>query len=949
MRIPARFILTVFVGCLGSAAGLEAAETYTPIPINTNGSPRGYWEFLPAAYAANPTKEFPVVIFLHGLGEGGLGTVGGELNRVLANGVANNLNSPSNSIRALLNNQEVVVLCPQNASGAWWSSGSIRPFLDFALANYRIDPKRIYLTGLSSGSQGVMSFMNNDPNADQLAAAVVCAFRGEIDEGAPAQLVQVIPFWILTARGDWSSNPHLTLDLMASELAGLNVPTMLNTNPGGPSPTSTHTGVFSPESGWTWSAGIDAVEGVNPKVTIFPGSNHNSWTATYNSTAMWDWLLTQKKPEVTIMSPVSGHFVTPGEPFQLIAQAADCDDQVLEGAAIQWSSNLDGPLGTGTSLTPAALSPGYHVITCQAIDSKHRGARAEVAVIVPNVSSFSARFDFGSGGAGFPTTDEGWNNVTSVTAGAAGSIVQNTVDIHGTPLGIRLEVTQSFEGINTAGVASSALYPQSAQTDTLYVGNTTSSAEVSISGLNPSAAYEMTFFASRATGSNRVGVFTVNGDHVSLDATDNANQAVTLSNLIPDATGNLVLAITRGTGAAFGYLGVLTLTTSDGAPINAAPTVDAGTDQVILLPEYTTELQGTATDDGRPGSSLTMQWSLVEGPGEAIFDDVSNPVTPVRFTLPGRYLLKLSASDGELDSEDIVTVEVQGDSPTLLVAINAGASSDFTAADGTVFLADTWFTGGGSFTTTIQYANTQDNPLHQVYRYSSGGFSYNIPAGDGDYLVELFFADNAAAGARRFHVLIEGELALNNYDIRSVAGLNTAVIETPNVTVTDGTLNIEFQPLAGNAKVNALRIFKSGASLGGFDDWALEKELIGDDAFREADPDGDGLKNQIEQLFGSEPSLAEASPLAVFHSPDSEFLTLSFPRNTKARDMTVIVERSENFQHWDEVGRISQGIPSGQGFVSDIGTGGIRTTTFRDIFPFPEAGGTFMRLRILRP
>src|SRR5919106_1368252 len=76
---------------------------------------------------------------------------------------------------------------------------------------------------------------------------------------------------------------------------------------------------------------------------------------------------------------------------------------------------------------------------------------------------------------------------------------------------------------------------------------------------------------------------------------------------------------------------VLKLTASDGelsssdtmkvtvVPNNQPPTVDAGPDQIIELPDPAV-LKGIITDDGMPhGSTVTSTWSLVNGPGPVVF------------------------------------------------------------------------------------------------------------------------------------------------------------------------------------------------------------------------------------------------------------------------------------------------------------------------------------------
>jgi len=169
------------------------------------------------------------------------------------------------------------------------------------------------------------------------------------------------------------------------------------------------------------------------------------------------------------------------------------------------------------------------------------------------------------------------------------------------------------------------------------------------------------------------------GMTVSFDAPPNAAQAATLANYsIPGLTlsapvlsGNDV-AFTTSSQAATTYTvtvaGInraadgepLTIVSASfaGTPANHAPAVNAGADQTITLPATTT-LNGTVTDDGLPaGSTLTTTWTKVSGPGSVTFSDASAPSTTTSFSEPGDYVVRLTASDGDLSASDEVTVAV---------------------------------------------------------------------------------------------------------------------------------------------------------------------------------------------------------------------------------------------------------------------------------------------------
>ncbi|HKG48076.1 MAG TPA: RHS repeat-associated core domain-containing protein [Pyrinomonadaceae bacterium] len=133
----------------------------------------------------------------------------------------------------------------------------------------------------------------------------------------------------------------------------------------------------------------------------------------------------------------------------------------------------------------------------------------------------------------------------------------------------------------------------------------------------------------------------------------------------------------RGT-VACNYLfvngnGVLQITESDipPPPVNRPPMVDAGGDQSITLPTNSVSLNGIASDDGLPqGSVLQLAWSVVSGPGAVVFSDAAKATSTATFTTAGDYVLKLTASDGQLSASDTlkVTVVPNNQPPT----VNAG-------------------------------------------------------------------------------------------------------------------------------------------------------------------------------------------------------------------------------------------------------------------------------------
>jgi RHS repeat-associated protein len=107
--------------------------------------------------------------------------------------------------------------------------------------------------------------------------------------------------------------------------------------------------------------------------------------------------------------------------------------------------------------------------------------------------------------------------------------------------------------------------------------------------------------------------------------------------------------------------GVLQITENDTTPppVNRPPIVDAGGDQSVTLPTNSVNLNGSASDDGLPqGSVLQLAWTVVSGPGPVVFSDPTKAISTATFTTAGEYVLKLTASDGQLSSSDTMTVTV---------------------------------------------------------------------------------------------------------------------------------------------------------------------------------------------------------------------------------------------------------------------------------------------------
>jgi hypothetical protein len=155
-------------------------------------------------------------------------------------------------------------------------------------------------------------------------------------------------------------------------------------------------------------------------------------------------------------------------------------------------------------------------------------------------------------------------------------------------------------------------------------------------------------------------------------------------------------------------------------PVNQPPVVNPGPNEIINLPAGAV-LSGTATDDGLPNGTLTTAWTMFSGPGPVTFGDPTSLSTPVRFAMPGTYILRLSANDGAMTSSADVTISVNPDSsvnlapvvnagPNQTIALPASASLRGTATDDGLpsgsTVAVSWTKVSGPGTVTFSNANT---------------------------------------------------------------------------------------------------------------------------------------------------------------------------------------------------------------------------------------------------
>lgn len=243
-----------------------------------------YWEYLPPGY--DESKTYPLLVFFHGAGESG-NPDGSELANVKKHGPPKLINANNDMCFATASGKQCfIVVSPQNGRG-WWDGNDTAGMLAHALKTYKVDTKRVYVTGLSMGggatwNLAVATEAGVTPTsywASKIAAAVPIAgasdsksFHNGICQGIVGKH---LPIWAFHGTADTTVTPA-TSQAWVDKINGVST-----------------------------ANGYSCATTANPmaRLTMYPGVGHNSWTTTYDPNHqveagknLYQWLLTFERP-----------------------------------------------------------------------------------------------------------------------------------------------------------------------------------------------------------------------------------------------------------------------------------------------------------------------------------------------------------------------------------------------------------------------------------------------------------------------------------------------------------------------------------------------------------------------------------------------------------------------------------------------------------------------------
>jgi predicted peptidase len=223
----------------------RSIETQLTLPVHLN-----YLLYLPKDYGEDKAKKWPAILFLHGAGERG-----DDLALLKKHGIPKLVEERSDF--------PFVTLSPQCPLNTWWVAESLMAGLDAllndAVAQLAIDPNRIYLTGLSMGGMGCWQLAAQYP--DRFAALVPICGPCPWGFGFPqrAAVLRHLPIWVFHGAKD------MVVPLADSESI----------------------------------VKVLQAAGGNVRFTIYPDTEHDAWSETYDNPELYEWMLQHTRCKVT--------------------------------------------------------------------------------------------------------------------------------------------------------------------------------------------------------------------------------------------------------------------------------------------------------------------------------------------------------------------------------------------------------------------------------------------------------------------------------------------------------------------------------------------------------------------------------------------------------------------------------------------------------------------------
>lgn len=644
----------------------------------SNGTFIGFYEYKPTNYSANPTTKYPLIIFLHGIGERGDGVT--NLPLVLYNGIPKNIaNGHTMTFTWNGKTETFLVLSPQLSTiYGDWQNFYVDEMIKYAKQNLRVDTDRIFLTGLSLGGGGVWRYASSSlANAQQLAGiAPVCGTCNLVNACNIAQAN--LPVWAFHAMDDGTVGVGCT----TGNIQGVN-----NCGPA-----------------------------VKPLMTLYSNGGHGIWGRSYDTEYNWhdpnmyEWFLGQNKAlavnqlpkanagaDINVSSLLGSVNLNASSSFDPDGNLVRYTWRQISGPSL--GNILNAITGNGlTSVTNLLL--GTYKYELKVVDNR---AGISLDTVTVNVLS-----NLGGGGNVAPVARAGSDvNLTLPTNsttlnGSSSSDQDGSITAYswtkvsgpaqfsiGSPAAASTTITNLAQGTYTFRLT---VTDNGGFTNSDDVIINVAAAATTLPNQDPVAEAGANFSISLPTNTatlNGTASYDPDGSIVSYSwskingpdtyTASNMNTAsATLSNLAAGTYGfQLVVTDNRG-ATAYDYVSV----TVNASVSNQAPVARAGNDISVTLPVNNATLNGSTSSDP-DGSITSYSWTKISGPAQYTFANSSAATTAISNLAQGTYVFRLTVTDnGGYTNSDDVTVLVNAAAAQLPInqAPVANAGADITVS-----------------------------------------------------------------------------------------------------------------------------------------------------------------------------------------------------------------------------------------------------------------------------
>lgn len=349
-----RLISIVALAVAGTFMSIAAEAQQTAKITSSNIA---YLEYLPQGYNSN-SNLYPVVISLHGIKERGTTSTDPATLKASVETVAN-VGLPKYVKRGA--QYPFILISPQlKTSYGTWPASYVMDVVNYVKKTLRIDPKRIYITGLSLGGFGTWTTLGAYPEV--FAGALPICAGGNALSKACNIASQNVPVWGFHGDKDGIVSYTVTTKMVNA----------INACTPKPSPLA--------------------------KATLFPGLGHIIWDKVYNETTALNWLLSFKKGTTTTTTdnvpPIvdAGSDVIENLPTNVAVcngTASDPDGTISAYAWVQVSGPSTATMSNEAtkSLTASNLKAGTYTFRLKATDNKGAISMDDVKVIINSTSS----------------------------------------------------------------------------------------------------------------------------------------------------------------------------------------------------------------------------------------------------------------------------------------------------------------------------------------------------------------------------------------------------------------------------------------------------------------------------------------------------------------------------------------------------------------------------------